>query len=288
MPDQFEFTLPGGRVIRTGTKRPETMPLSFISVPPQKKHDLDYIAEVSKNPNKILVSSHNGWKDRVNWFDQGGRSSCNLYMLSWMICILIWRQTGKYVRLSPEHLYILINGGKDGGSMLDDGMIAGHDTGMCAYDDRWYEAYRESDVSMEDIRRAVQSAKDHCLQECYQAETKTFETLIMDMLSTLADGGVCGTAVHVDRNYMDGGKLDRGPGNHAVAVVDYRLKTSRPQSIKDFEFLSPQSWGGNFGEGGFVWLSADHFYEPGRVHAFYCVTAVSAIRDAVNTRRIVG
>lgn len=293
MSDQFTFEV-NGKTLKTGNKLPDTMPLSFNGLPKTRKHTLEYIAERAKNPNLVPVNDPtHGFGKIVEWFNQGGLSSCNAYMIAWIICVLIWRQTAKKVRLSPEWVYMLINGGRDQGSMLDDGMVAMFEpdqdgnVGMPKFDQRFYEKHRMDQVSMEDKRRAKQSAKDHCFQECYQADASTFENMIMDMLSTLADGGCCGTAVHVKKKYFDNCGVDDGPGNHAVAVVSYRLLTPRPKSIEDFEFLSPQTWGEGFAENGFGWLNYRHFYQPGARHAFYCVTAASAIIKVLKECRII-
>ena len=46
------------------------------------------------------------------------------------------------VDFGPEFLYALINGGKDRGSMLDDGMVAVTEHGICPRQMIPYEAYQ--------------------------------------------------------------------------------------------------------------------------------------------------
>lgn len=285
--DQFEHELNGQKVF-TGMKTPETMPLSFQSFPKPKMRSLDDIAEIVKESKTIPIEQ--AWGDKVNWFNQGRRSSCNAYMIAWILAIVIWRQTGKFVRFSPEWVYSKINGGKDGGSMLDDGMIETFEGGMPEFDEAFYEVFKMNNFSMEQQRWATENSTNHCFAECYKAPNESFEEMVIALLSCLADGGAIGTALHVGSNYMKSGKdagFDEGLGNHAVAGGEVVLLTDRPKSIEDFRVKAPQTWGSRFANKGFTNVNpSKHYYKPGSVHAFYCVTAVSAIKDVIDACRI--
>lgn len=287
MTNKFEFEIPGGGKVFTGNKLPETMPLSFVSFPQPSIRSLDEIAELVRDSKRLDVRQE--WAKEVNWFNQGNKSSCNAYMIAWIICILIWRFTGGKTRLSPEWVYSIINGGRDGGSMLDDGMIEAFEGGMPAYAAAFYQRYKQGQFSMEEKRWAKQSAEDHKFAECYKAPTDTFENMMLALFTCLAEGGCIGMAVHVGNNYMRSGKVagfDKGAGNHAIAGCSLHLKTDRPRSIEDVEIVSPQSWGNKFADKGFTRITTKHCFEPGRYHAFYCVRAVTATIDAVEACRI--
>ena len=284
MANEFEFELANGQKVYTGTQLPETMPLSLKAYPQEKIRSLDDIVEIVKDSQSLDIEKE--WRNEVPWFAQGRRSSCNLYMVAWMFCITHWRFTGKKIRLSPEWVYAQINGGRDGGSMLDDGMVAMLKGGMPEYTEEFYERYRMDEFSMEEQRWAKDSSEDHCFTEAYAAPTESFEQLMLSLYSNIAEGGVCGTAVHVGPNYMRSGVtagFDKGPGNHAVAAVQLHFKTPRPKSIEDIEMKSPQSWDRGFANNGFTRLTSRHLYETGKYHATYCLRAVSSIQDVIES-----
>lgn len=287
MANEFEFEIPGGGKVFTGMKTPDTRPLSFNAFPEAKIRSLEEIAEIARDSKTLDVTQE--WSKEVEWFNQGRRSSCNAYMIAWIIAILIWRFTGGKVRLSPEWVYAKINGGKDGGSMLDDGMVEAFEHGMPAYAKAFYERYVKRQWSMEEQRWAMQSSEDHKFAECYAAPNDNFEKMMLALYSCIVDGGAVGMAVHVGNNYMRSkitAGFDKGPGNHAIAGCSLHLKTPNPQSIDDIEIVSPQTWGRRFANGGFTRITTKHCYEPGRYHAFYCVRAVTATQDAVEECRI--
>lgn len=287
MANEFEFEVPGGGKVFTGMKMPETMPLSFVAFPKPAIRSLSDIAELVKESKTLDIRRE--WANEVNWFNQGNKSSCNAYMIAWIICILIWRFTGGKTRLSPEWVYSIINGGEDGGSMLDDGMVQAFEGGMPAYAAAFYQRYRQGQFSMEEKRWATQSAKDHRFAECYKAPTDSFENMMLALFSCIAEGGAVGMAVHVGDQYMRSGSVagfDDGDGNHAIAGAQLELLTPNPKSINDIQIVSPQSWGSRFANKGFTNITAKHCYRPGRYHAFYCVRAVTATADAVEACRI--
>jgi len=278
MLNEFEFEYQGEKVY-TGMKMPDqSFPsLSFQPFPAPKVLSLEEIADRVKNPNLLKVEQE--WANEVEWFNQGSKSSCNAYMISWMMAVRKWRQTGLKQRFSPEWLYSKINGGKDQGSMLDDGMVEAADEGFCPFKPEFYEKYSQRQFNMEQKRWAAQNSKDFRFQECYKAPKDSFEKMMLSLYSCLAGGGVIGMAVHVGNQYMRSGKTagyDRGPGNHAVAGVGLVLKTPNPRSIEDIQIVSPQSWGARFANKGFTNIDAKLLNQPGRYHAMYCVSTVSA------------
>ena len=281
MSNEFEFELPNGQKVYTGNQKPETMPLSFVAFPEPAIRPLDDIVEIVKDSRSLEVKSE--WDGEVEWFNQGNKSSCNAYMIAWMLCILIWRQTFGKVRLSPEWLYSRINGGQDRGSMLDDGMVECFKNGMPNFNPAFYQRFRPSDFSMEEKRWAADKAKDNRFGECYKAPTDGgLAKLWLALCSCIADGGVAGLAVHVGNKYMNSktiAGLDKGPGNHAIAGAQLRLLTDRPKSPEDIVIVSPQSWGKRFADRGFTDITMRHLADPMRYHAIYCARSSTASRD---------
>jgi len=280
MSQNFQFELNGQKVF-TGMKMPDVPLTSFAPVSADKILTIDEIASRVKNPN--LVKIEDEFANEVEWYDQGARSSCNPFAIGWAMAVMHWRKTGEKLRLSPEWLYSKINGGRDQGSMLDDGMVEARENGMSAYQEAFYEKFRQSDFNMEQKRWATQSAENHKFLECYYAPKTSFEQMVLSLFTCLAEGGCIVMAVHVGNNYMRSGRtagFDNGMGNHAIAGTGLRLLKDNPQTIHDFEIVSPQSWGKNFAEGGFTGIRAKHLELPGKYHAMYCINAMNSTRES--------
>ena len=212
-----------------------------------------------------------------------GVHNCNAFAVGWAMAVMHWRKTGEKLRLSPEWLYSKINGGRDQGSMLDDGMVEARENGMSAYQEAFYQKFRQSDFNMEQKRWATQSAENHKFLECYYAPKTSFEQMVLSLFTCLAEGGCIVMAVHVGNNYMRSGRtagFDNGMGNHAIAGTGLRLLKDNPKTIHDFEIVSPQSWGKNFAEGGFTGIRAKHLELPGKYHAMYCINAMNSTRES--------
>lgn len=275
----FEFQL-GDRTVFTGMQKPETMPLgSFSEMPSDLVLDLDTIADIHADTKDGIITAEEAFDGKIDWFNQGNKSSCNAYMIAWILSMLIFRNFGVLIRFSPEWVYSKINGGRDQGSMLDDGMEFMKHKGMPEYVAEFFQLYREDQFGMEGNRWAGQSASQHTFAEAYYAPCDTFENLILSLASCLVTGGCTGNALHVGNQYMRSGDIagyDDGLGNHAVPSTRIGLLTPRPQSIEDIRFRVPGTWGRSFAKNGYTWVEPRHFYKPGTVHRFYCVTAVNA------------
>lgn len=292
MKNQHEHELPNGQKVYTGNNMPDTLPLSFKPFPDTHFYDLDVIADIQKDKEAnghVLEQAH---ADHVT--NQGNRSSCNAYMVYWILAYCIWQQTGKWPKLGPEYLYTKINGGKDQGSMLDDGMVECTDVGMPRQEIDGkiivpYQAYRQGDFDVEQWRIASQDAENHRFAEAYQAPTDSLERLWWALLSCITGRGAVGVAVHVGRRYMQSNKtagLDRGPGNHAVPGAGIRCMTARPKSVADFRIKSPQSWDVTFANRGFTDLTIHHLEEPMRYHGIYCVRSATTDKSTLSQTRI--
>lgn len=171
----------------------------------------------------------------------------------------------KHIKLSGEGLYAQINGGRDNGSMLDDGMEAIQAVGVpeAKY---FTEGKFYKPAEFRNNADAVKSASRFKALECYRIDNA------QQLASALCRDFICVVAVHVAGGYD---RLDSrgvrgatsGPGNHAVHVVDVRLSPDG-----DYEFDEAGSWGLRNGHGGYAWITwKKHLASTVRHHAFYAI-----------------
>lgn len=165
-----------------------------------------------------------------------------------------------FVRMSGDWLYSLINGGRDSGSMLDDGMEKLMSTGVAPYDLVQKKQYIYNRMSQE----ARQAAPRFKAFECYRVKTE------LGLASGLTLGFVGVVAVHASNAWssLSNGVSRRslGPGNHAVVCQDVALNGDK------LHFDIANSWGRRWGDDGHTWNTwNDHLVEPNKYHAFYLV-----------------
>lgn len=176
--------------------------------------------------------------------------------------------------LNWEFLYAQINGGRDQGSMLDDGMNAIVKTGVPVMkpDHKFNRAIFQNYYKPEDYAEAGKWTASNCFtldQDQPELAERQLATLV---LSGVGAGVV---AVHVGSNYnnfTNGGFIgqDSGPGNHAVGADDAEIING------ELSFNSPGSWGLSWGDDGYGYLSWNkHFRQTSKYHAFYAVLAAS-------------
>ena len=284
---QIKFTLPNGQEVYTGNLVPDSLPVSFKPYPPAKLRSLTDFAEIARSIKGVRKNIAAEMKASRWLKNQGRRGSCNCYMVRNMWGALTWRMFGKWIDISPEHLYVRINGGRDQGSMLDDGMVEMTDNGCTLWDNQWYEQYQASRIPMEMMRHANEQGKQQRFQECYQAHRDSDEACWQSLCCCLQDGGAVGVAVHVGNRYLNSGKgiagLDHGPGNHAVAGADFVMLTDTPRSWADVAIVSPQSWSEDFANGNVTTLTIDHIRETRKNHGLYCVRSLE-LPDYLNRK----
>jgi len=291
--DQFELRLPNGDSVFTGNKIPDSIPVSYQPFPDNYYYSLDDIYEIIKYRETNATALEIEHADNVT--NQGRRSSCNAYMVYWMLAKLTHSQLGYWPKLGPEHLYERINGGVDEGSHLDDGMVEATDGGMPKREVGGklivpYEAFRKGDFDVEQMRLANQDMVNHRFIETYQAPRTSVEKCWHSIISCCAGHGVAGLAIHAGENYMRSGVMagfDQGPGNHAVPGAGlYLLTDGRPKSIADIAVKSPQSWSKQFANNGFTNLVINHVAETMQYHAHYLARSVSTDNEIFSNTRI--
>lgn len=166
------------------------------------------------------------------------------------------------VDLSGAYLYSLINGGQDGGSMLDDGMRAMQEQGVATADTvKWNQIY----PSQYDRAKADAEAAKYKGFECYHLSTRS------DVFTALAMGFKCVVAVDVQDQFMRLDSLGRpgaggGPGNHAVHCDGLAFDGGRLLATAE------NSWDVQYGIKGRMNFDFDmHFVRTIGVHGFYAI-----------------
>lgn len=247
----------------TGNLIPQSTETKFAAY--ESAQPMLTVVEIEK-----LVTSENRTPARKRfpaeqWIrSQGGRGSCNGYAGAWALARARVMAGLPFEPLSGEYLYSLINGGRDGGSMLDDGMQAITEKGVARESLVKHESYLWNQMSQE----ARADAPRFKAFECYAARTE------LGLASGLALGFVGVVAVHASNAWgsLSNGVSRRslGPGNHAVCCQDVLVSNGK------LLFDIANSWGKNWGDNGQTMNTwNDHFIEPVRNHVFYLIRGVT-------------
>jgi len=228
---------------------------------------VEKIAEIvaSRKPRRELFPSNKWIKRQLN-------NDCNGWAGAGALSRARVLRGCQPVFLSGPCLYAQINGGRDAGSMLDDGMQALLKNGTCPYDMVDPQIWRWSGISSE-AKAAMSRFRAH---ECHRVDTE------IELASALAVGYQCVIAVHVGGRYQS---LDsrgirgesRGPGNHAVGCQDVRVVDG------ELQFDETGSWGTQNGTNGYAWLTwARTLRWTVQNHAFYAVRSTVDDPQSVN------
>lgn len=260
MPNE-QFQLPDGLIVGTGLKIPvsrsSNLPAYSTTGPMLSRDDIIQAAKSGNYRGRDRF-------DRTFIKNQRNHGSCNGFAEAAALTRARIRRLGmKYrVDLSGAYAYSLINGGRDNGSMLDDGMSAAMMRGVCReeYCD-WNQIY----PTMYDKGKCDADAAKHKAFECYSVSTE------VELFSGLVSGFDAVVAVHAGNNFMNmdskgiaGG--DNGAGNHAVMCDGCWYDQSTDTLMGD----GVNSWGWNYGIEGRMGLTwARHFRQPIQYHSFY-------------------
>lgn len=191
--------------------------------------------------------------------NQGSRGSCNGYAGAKATERARVLRGADHTELSGEDLYAQINGGRDNGSGLQNGMNALVRSGVAPEAMVPHQEFRESRISSE--------------AKAARSRFKLLEPLGVDtwqeLCSGLAIGFVGVVAVHASNAWsrLDGNGVcgrSQGAGNHSVCVDDIVY-------IGDDPFVDmANSWGTGWGVGGRGYLNWDlHLSRPNQYHDFY-------------------
>lgn len=215
---------------------------------------------------KRLITDTNRRTSRAffddSWIlNQGQYGSCNGQALAEALArARVLRGLPKLL-LSGAYAYSKMNGGRDNGSALEDGLKVVQQYGCAPLDlvpqNQIYPNLQP--------KNADQEAAKHKGLSAFAVETK------QGLRSALAAGFPCIVAVHVGNRFdtLKGGicGLDNGSGNHAVCVDD--LKIINGTEVYDMA----NSWGLSFGDKGRGYLVWDHFAGTFNNHMFYAIAS---------------
>lgn len=224
---------PNGEIFGLGCNVPATFPVGGPAVP-FKVMTLDQI--------RAELAGKRSQYGRRELFDlswnsnQQQTSACNGHAVARTESRSIYVKTGKKILLSGADAYSQMNGGRDNGSSLADGMKVVTQGIATETSVPWDHIYTTQ------INAAARAERAH---------HRGFEPIPVDDEETFATGLLLGwfgvVAVQVDRRGMyesvDGNGVSRGGngvGNHAVGVDDLRLNPS-DSSIIDYDQYG--SWG---------------------------------------------
>lgn len=257
-----QFTLPDGTVVGTGLQVPTSLATAFSAYEADgPMFEWDQIEAIAK-------AGGDRGRDRfdISWIkNQRSHGSCNGFAGALALSRSRVRRGLERVDLSGAYLYSLINGGRDQGSLLEDGLRVMQSRGVAteqtvAWDAIYPGRYDRSKADAEAARfRGF---------ECYAVRSDR------GLFSALAAGFDCVVAVHADSGFM---RLDsrgvagggNGPGNHAVLVDGLWW---------DGEVIADgvNSWGTSYGDQGRMGLSwKRHFARTTQYHLFYAIRSTS-------------
>ena len=201
--------------------------------------------------------------------NQGRYGSCNGCAGAMALTRARIRRGLSRVDLSGTDLYAQVNGNRDNGSMLDDGMQSITKRGVATLAKvPLTKIYRRQ----YDAKAADREARKYKAFECYRCVE------LADLWTALALGWDCVVVVHagssfsrLDSNGVSG--VNRGRGNHAVAADG--LLWAGGEIVAD----AYNSWGKSWGHRGRMLLTAEHFKQTIGVHSFYAIRSSTDSED---------
>lgn len=217
------------------------------------------IRKALTDPNRVLGRRLFG----PAWIqNQQSAGSCNGHALAGALARARWlRGIEDGLKLSGAYPYSKMNGGRDGGSMLEDGLKVIEKWG-CPPESLvpWDQIY----PNLQPRNADVEAAKHKGLQ-CYAVQTKQgFRTAVAMGFPVIVAVSAGRGYQTLDRNGVSG--VDRGTGNHAVHVDDAVIL---PDGTEVYD--QPGSWGTGYGDRGRSYLLWDSFAETFGNHTFYAV-----------------
>lgn len=216
------------------------------------------IRKVITDPNRTPRRATFGKK----WIqNQGSHGSCNGYALAGALA------KSRYLRgiqdgliLSGAYPYSKMNGGRDNGSALEDGLKVGQEFG-CPPESLvpWSMIYPRMQPA-----NANSEAAKHKAKVCYRAKT------LQGLRTGLAQEFTAIVAVHAGGSFQKLNSkgiagVSSGSGNHAVHVDDLCIVGGT------MVYDMANSWGLGYGTEGRAYLTNDTFAGTFRNHAFYLI-----------------
>ncbi len=193
--------------------------------------------------------------------NQGGHGSCNGWAGATGLSKARAIRGFDWISLSGSYVYSWINGNRDAGSALVDGMQELGARGAPPEDlVPWNLIYRSQMPPNAD----AEAAKHKGLL-CLPVESKEGMDTAVAMGAPVIVCVQAGRGFEtLDSNGVAG--IDYGSGNHAIHVDDARINARG-----DLEYDSANQWGLGYGDNGRAWQSWKAFERPFQIHTFYAV-----------------
>jgi len=269
MSDELEPIIDkSGQIRRCGTL---TVPPNFVSAFPAfdtagRIYNDDEIKRLISDPSRIpsRITYDSSWT-----LDQHQFGSCQGHGCASALARARYKRGLSKLLLSGAYAYSKVNGGRDNGSALEDGLRAVSQYGICPLD---LVPYNQIYANLQPKSADAEAAKHKGLLAFAITGASAAEKR-QGLRSALAAGWPCVVAVSVGsrfdtlRNGICG--VDGGVGNHAVCVDDLRIVNGTEV------FDMNNSWGTSFGEMGRGYLVWDHFVQTIGNHTFYAIASTT-------------
>ncbi len=285
------FKLPNGIEVGTGLlATPPLMKVSFRSYP-----EIDLLDDAQiKRLLTDRVSRYKFMREvMAKWMiNQGSVGKCNASAAVGSMYQARWKQGFKHVPLSDNYLYMNINGGKDAGSMLDDGMRFASKKGVAPTTLQSgpdgtnlavipQEAYNSRRLPQTTLRLANLQASRFITHEPfvvskdYDTFKQTIATALALDLPVVMAWDVTQASMRLRNGYIQSGK---GPGNHASLfqsakwvggddIVHPDLRNSWGPTRSHIYGPQDASWG----DGGFGLMTMEQAFRCRNYHDFYVI-----------------
>lgn len=223
------------------------------------------IKRIITDPNRIpsRVTFDKTWL-----IDQKSCGSCNGHAEANALARQRVRRGLAKILLSGPYAYSLMNGGRDNGSALEDGLKMVSLKGICRADLlQWNMIYPS--LFPKGVDYDSEAAKHKGLI-AYSLIGKSPAETRQNLRSALACGFDCIVAVNADNKFLKVNStgvagVDYGNGDHSVCIDDLRI-------VNGTEYFDmPNTWGGSYAIDGRAYLVWDHLSQTCLYHEFYAI-----------------
>lgn len=262
------ITTPDGEDRRLGCLVPATFPTAtaFADAFRAEMMTLDQVRQALETPGKSMWGRRERWKGDTYIRNQRSFGSCNGWSTAGALSRMRELRGEPYVCLSGADAYSQMNGGRDNGSVLADGLKLVEAAGIAP----------ESLVPWGHVYSYQISAE----AKVARSRFKGFKAYAVDEEAELATALVLGrvgvVAVHATNSFNadDGDGVNRGGngvGNHSVGVQDLRMDGN---GVLHFDMFN--SWDIGWCDGGYTWLTwGRHLRETVRNHRFWILLSTT-------------
>lgn len=254
---------------KLGLLLPTQYPLSttYNEAFPTTKLTINQIREeLAKRPDRTAWKRRERFVGKKYIRNQGQFGACNGWSTSGVMSRARELRGEPYVCLSGADAYSQMNGGRDQGSVLSDGLEKVLPAGIAP----------ESMVPFDRIYTHQIPALAIAARQNYRGTDAFAVDSEVVLASAILLGEMAVIAVHATNafNQQDGNGLNlggNGVGNHSTMVQDIRLSDDGT-----IEFDMANSWDTTWGDGGCTWLRwNNHLRETVKYHRFWVLVSTN-------------